>query len=348
MKTILSISLALAAVLTLGFLADPAHAFQLAADPHATDAFLVGLHLPHFGDAGGLGIGIAFFGLSTNKLVLRSVDEFMADYKPVYQPLYPLFLGKSQQYSEEVGVLNFNRLEAVGDIRAKHITPKDTDIRQIAVIEGKKTFKKYFLANQFVQSSLQDQSRTEDVVSQVLDEHQKQADDLLLKGDGTSNSDVANNGLFWSGDSNFIANSSYEVTGTDKLLALHAKIIEQAQIANAVSGRKVIVFYGANVLPYVGGLFAASNAPFKRVLQESLGGDYSIVEMPSATTPATSHGFAIYNLEQIKLHYVTLPKLKDQGVNSEKMYSWHNFLIGSMMAEILARYAAIKQPLTFA
>ena len=41
--------------------------------------------------------------MSTNKLVLKSVDQFMADYVPTYQPIYPLFLGKSQQYAEEVG-----------------------------------------------------------------------------------------------------------------------------------------------------------------------------------------------------------------------------------------------------
>src|SRR5690348_5710492 len=128
--------------------------------------------------------------MPTNKLVLKSVDQFMADYVPNYNPLYPLFLGKSQQYNEQVGIQNFKRLEVVGDIRAKHITPKDTDIRQIAVKEGSKSFKKYFLANQFVQSMLQDQSQTEDVVSQVLDEHQKHMDDLLLQGDGTASNNV--------------------------------------------------------------------------------------------------------------------------------------------------------------
>ena len=53
----------------------------------------------------------------TNKVVLRSVEEFMAGYEPGYQPLYPLFLGKAQSYSEEAGKVTFNRVEAVGDIR---------------------------------------------------------------------------------------------------------------------------------------------------------------------------------------------------------------------------------------
>lgn len=288
--------------------------------------------------------------MSTNKLVLRDVDQFMADYTPIYQPLYPLFLGNSQQYSEEVGQLNFKRLEAVGDIRAKHITPKDTEMRQIAVKEGSKTFKKYFLANQFVQSSLQDQSRTEDVVRQVLDEHQKHMDEIFVTGEGTSNSDVVNNGLFWSGDSNLVVNSSAEMdTDADAngCIALHAKVMEQLEIANATAGRKLVIFYGSNVIPVVNGLFAAQPVPFKRVLGESMGPGVQQINLASAITPASNHGFCIVNLDQVKLHYTTLPQLKSQGVNDEKMYAWHNFLMGSCMTELLAYGAVIKQPLTF-
>src|SRR3954468_12187091 len=93
--------------------------------------------------------------MATNKIVLRTTEEFMAGYNPVYQPLYSLLLGRSQAYSEEVGKINFNRLNAVGDLRAKHLTPKDTEIRQISVVNSAKSFKKYFLANQYVQSELQ-------------------------------------------------------------------------------------------------------------------------------------------------------------------------------------------------
>jgi hypothetical protein len=68
--------------------------------------------------------------------------------------------------------------------------------------------------------------------------------------------------------------------------------------------------------------------------------------MPQAVTPASSHGWLIANLDQVKLHYTSLPQLKDQGVNAEKMYSWHNFLMGSCMLEVLADQAVIKQPVT--
>ncbi len=284
----------------------------------------------------------------TNKIVLRSVDEFMADYQPIYQPLYPLFLGKSQSYSEEVGKINFKRLEAVGDIRGRHITPKDTDIRQIAVIEKSKTFKKYFLANQFTQSAIQDQSRAEDVVKQVLDEHQKQMDELFLLGDGTSSSDVFNNGLFWSGDSNWTEQGSATVdgAGVDPLIDLHAKVLANAAVADQVSGRKVIIFYGTTILPYFDGLYAANPVPFKRVLAEVLGSNYSLVKMPAAVTPSATNGWIVANLDQVKLHYTALPQLKAQGVNEEKMYAWHNFMMGSSMLEVLASGAVIKQPAT--
>ena len=77
--------------------------------------------------------------MSTNHIALRSIEEFMSGYTPVYQPIYPLFLGKSQAYSEQAGKIDFKRVSTVGDIRAKHITPKDTEIQQIAATEASST-----------------------------------------------------------------------------------------------------------------------------------------------------------------------------------------------------------------
>lgn len=284
----------------------------------------------------------------TNKLVLRSTDEFMADYVPTYQPFYPLLLSKSQAYSEEVGTMNFRRLEAVGDIRTKHITPKDTEIREIAVTEKSKSFKKYFLANRYVQSNLQDSRQNEDVVKQVLDENQKYMDDLVLLGEGSAANNVVNNGLYWSADPNYILESSAEVdNGSSWLPDLHAKVITAKLKADSLAGRKVVVFYGADMLPKVNGIYASSSMPFKTALTQVLGGGYSVTELPSEVTPSGANGFMIVNLDQVKLHYTVLPQLKAQGVNEEMMYSWHNFLMGSAMVEVLAYKGVIRQPLTF-
>ncbi len=286
--------------------------------------------------------------MPTNKVVLRSTDEFMSGYVPVYQPMYPLFLGKSKAYSEEVGKISFKRMETVGDIRNRHITPKDTEIKQIAAIEKSKTFKKYFLASQYTQSALQDQKGNEDVIAQVLDEHQKHMDDLFLLGEGTSNSTMINNGLFHSNDPNYRLESTLEVdTDADPCIDLHTKSMALASMADANSGRKVMIFYGSALLPIFNSVYAAQPVPFKSVLGQILGPKgYSFAEMPAAVTPAGENGIIVANYDQVMLHYTTLPKLAAQGVNEEKMYTWHNFLMGSCMLEVLADDAVIRQVLT--
>ena len=285
----------------------------------------------------------------TNKIVLRSADEFMSDYEPVYQPLYPLFMKNSQAYPQVVGELNFKRLSAVGDIRAKRITPKDTHIHQIQVAEGKKTFKKYFDAAQFVQSKFQDQEGNEGVIREVLDENQKLQDLLFLLGEGTSDSTMLNNGLYWSSDSNYVLETSVEV---DKASAgyhlpdMHTQIMVTIAKADQVSGEKVLVLYGADVIAKFDSLYANSDAPFKRVLAEVAEG-WTFVKMPTDVTPSGANGWIAVNLDQIKVNYTVLPSLISQGVNEEKMHSWHNFLLGSMMVEVKAKYGIIRQPVTF-
>jgi hypothetical protein len=287
----------------------------------------------------------------TNKIVLRSSEEFMADFQPTYAPIFSLFLEKSQAYPEEVGELTFKRLDTVGDIRMKAITPKDTEIKQVVAKIGSKVFKKEFFANQYVQSNLQSREGNEDVVKQVIDENLKLADDLLLLGQGTAGNNVVNNGLFWSGDANYVLETSIEIDNANAWLTdLHAQIITAKIKADLVSGRKVVIFYGALMLPKINGLYAASGRSFKAALSEVLnigGQNYSIAELPADVTPSGANGWMIVNRDQVKLHYMTLPKLAAQGINEEKMYSWHNFLAGTMMLEVLVSKAIIRQPVTF-
>jgi hypothetical protein len=287
--------------------------------------------------------------MSTNKIVLRETDEIMADYKPSYQPFWPILLDNAKSYPEVVGKVNFKRLEAVGNIRAQHYNPKDTHVHQIAAVEKSKTFKKYFFASQFTQSTLQDRDQNEDVIKQVLDENNKFQDDLVLLGEGTSAADVVNNGLYWSADPNYLLESSTELAaGTDSHLAsLHASVVTAKIKADTVAGRKVVVFYGSTMLTKLSGIYAASSVPFRSALQNALGGNYSLAELPAEVTPSGANGFMILTLDQIMLHYTAVPKLDDQGVDAKNREVWHNFLMGSTMIEVLAYKGIIRQPHTF-
>lgn len=287
--------------------------------------------------------------MATNKLVLREVNEIMADYKPSYQPFWPILLGNSKAYPEVVGKINFKRMEAVGDIRMQHYNPKDTHIHQIAAVEKSKTYKKYFMAGQIVQSTLQDRDQNEDVVKQVLDENNKKQDDLVLLGEGTAaDSTIVNNGLYWSTDPNYLLQSSTALASTDNNLpALHASVVTQKILADTVAGRKVVVFYGSTMLAKLSGVYGTSSIPFRDTLQKALGPNYSLTELPSECTPSAANGFMILTLDQVLLHYTTPPKLEDQGVDARNKEVWQNFLMGSTMVEVLAYKGIVRQPHTF-
>ena len=284
--------------------------------------------------------------MPTNKIALRTIDQFMADYKPTYNPVYPLFMGKSKQYVDDVGQLSFRRVEAVGDLRPRQILPKDTEIKQVAVQEGTKVFKKYYLANQYILSHLQNPEGTEQAIAQVLDEHQKLFDEMFFSGEGTSASNMVNNALFWSADSNYVVNGSVEVDSTDRLADLHSDVLATAVQADALDGEKIICFYGSNIVPLYNGVYSSAAVSFKKLLEDVLGSNYSTMALPAQVTPASNHGWMIVNKDQINTHYTRLPGIKSQGSNDEKEYDWFNFLFGSTMVECLASGAIIRQPAT--
>lgn len=283
--------------------------------------------------------------MSTNKIALRRIEEFMQGYTPVYSPIYSLFLEKGQQYSQEVGRIDFRRVEAVGDIRGKHISPKSNSIHQITVTEGKKVFNKYFIANQFIHSDIQDARGIEDVAAQVLDEHQIHQDELFLFGEGTSANDVINNGLYHSADKNYVLENSTVIAKANRLQDLHAKVMVTAEEANRVAGRKVLIYYGDGIRPVFNSVYDGVAVPFKTALREVLE-DYTIIQLPKDATPTGENGWIVANLDQVKLHYSALPQVLAQGHNEEKMYVWTNFLQGSTMLEVLARNGVIRQPAT--
>lgn len=287
--------------------------------------------------------------MPTNNISLKSEEQFTADFKPTYNPLFALFLENSVAYPQEVGEVNFRHVKTVGDIRAKRITPKDNVIKQIAVASGSKKFKKYFFGNQYIISLLQAQEGTDDVLAEVLDEHNKQGDDLLLLGEGTSASNMINNGLFWSNDPNYNLIASAAIAAgsdSDHLRNFHAKIMEILALGEPVAGRKALLMYGSTVTTKYNSLYASGNVSFSKTLKEALG-DVTPVAVPSAVTPAGTNGLILVNFDRARLHYTKLPGLHKQGINDEKDYAWFNFLMGSMMLEVQAKNAVIRQPLTF-
>lgn len=288
--------------------------------------------------------------MTTSKIQLRTIEEQISDFKPAYAPIYPLFLASNaKQYAETVGEVNYTRMEVAGDVRAKRITPKDSEMHLIAVGPSKKGFKKYFSGAAFQVSTLQGTDGVEQVNGQVLDEHNKQFDELLAFGDGTADNNVVNNGLYWSGDPNHVTNSSYEVkkgTAGDYLVDLHNKIQSIVNGLDSVPGRKIVFTWG-DVSMRMNSMYGTNGLLFKEVLQKSVGDSVSFVKLPSNMAAANTSGFIVVAMDQVSTSYTTAPKIDDQGVNAEKKHVWTNFLSGSIMLDVGMLGAITKQVVTW-
>lgn len=281
--------------------------------------------------------------MQTGKIVLREIEEMMNDFKPTYIPLMPLFLTASVVYKIEEGKIKFTSLDAVGDLRAKLMGAKDTEMHVINSKEGSKTFNKYFFGAKYKQSNLQDTAGYERVTGQTLDEHNVQNDELFL---GTPE----NSGLYTSTDPNYDLKASYEVkkdTDGEHLADLYQKMVSAVEEANTVDGQKVVLVYGDDMIAKFNGLFGKTNTPFSKAIADALP-EVSFNKMPKKITPAGANGFMVVNMDQIKVHYCTLPKVMGQGVNEEDMYTWTNFIIGSSMVDVLVKGGILRQPVTFA
>lgn len=281
--------------------------------------------------------------MTTNLIVLKTPEQFQAGWTPVYTPIYGLLMSRAVAHPIEVGELTLRTLTAIGDIRSERVSPKDTEIKQIAVGEQKKPFKKFYLQSQFIISQFQNAEGVDDVTAQVLDEHNRQYDEIAF-GDGF------NNGIYTSSDPYYILEGSTAIAGGGndaRLLDLHAKVMVDATKADRVAGRKTLIFFGDTMLPLVNGLYA-SGAAFRDSLQRALGADYNIINLPSDTNLDGGQGWMIVNLDQIKFHYTALPQLQKRGINEEKNYAWSNFLMGSNMTEVTAKGGIIRRPATLA
>lgn len=277
----------------------------------------------------------------TNKIVFRSVEEFMTGFTPRYTPLMPLFLAGAKQHAAEVGEAKYTQVSAMGDIRSRVVTPKDTEFHQIGAGPSSKIFKRYFLGSQYIQSNLQDRQGYEDVVAEALDEHNKHNDEIFMGGDGQ------NNALLVSSDPNFTLRSAPAAIST--LSGLYDEVIAEALVANEIEGQKVLLYFGDTMSTKINSLFADTARPLSEVLgsAEALT-SYDMIKVPTSVLPGSlSNGFAIVNLSKIIVNYMLLPEVNDQGFNSEKKYAWTNFLQGSSMVDVKTKDGIIVQPLTF-
>lgn len=288
--------------------------------------------------------------MGTNLIISQKSEEFLSGFTPTYNPIYPLFTSQNaQQYELQVAERKFRRAQALGDIRNKRLTPKDTELKRLAIGEQSKIFKAYVYAQQFVRSTLQSDEGVADGFAQALEEHQKMQDEILLFGDGAAPGSVINNALYYSQDSNYVLESAQSIPSSGKLLAFHQAVVSEVNSRN-VGGSRRVMFYGDTALACLDSIHESGAGTVLGFLEEVLR-DVDFLRLPSVDKegliPSGENGILVVNQSQIKTHYVTEPVMLNQGVDEKVMEAWANFIQGSMMVEVLARGGVTKLPFTF-
>lgn len=280
--------------------------------------------------------------MNTGHIGTLDIEKMNESFIPAYAPLFSLFLGKSEEYEAKEGNVSFKEVETVGDVKAKRISPKTTELELINTRISKKTFNKYYHGIKYTVSELQSDESFQKTVNQVLDEHSKQFDEIFVTGDSL------NNGLLVSTDSNYVLKASVNVGTTlaAKQSALLAKIAEILEDMKSIAGSKTLYYYGiSDVINSVD----TNGLPFKRILMDVLGEEVEIVKIPTESLGAfaTLKGFAIVCHDQVNFNYTALPYVKATDINEEGGYRWARFLSGSSMLDVEAKGAVQHQPVAY-
>lgn len=283
--------------------------------------------------------------MSTNLIISQTSQEFLSGYTPIYSPIYPLFTQNGQQYALQAAERTLRRAVALGDIRTKRYSPKDTEVKHFNAGPQDKVFKAYLNVVRFTHSIFQDASGVPDILSQALEEHQKAQDELLYFGDGATDGAQINNGLYFSSDANYVKESSSSLSATNQLELFHQAVVSEAR-AVSVGGERSIIFYGDTCLAALDSLHASGGGTVLGNLIEVLS-DFNLIRSPKGLTPSGENGILVVNHAQVKTHYVTEPVILDQDTDRKEMQAWANFVQGSMMVDVAAPGGIRKLPLVF-
>ncbi len=283
--------------------------------------------------------------MGTNLIISQTSQEFLAGYTPVYSPIYPLFTNGGQKYAMQAAERTLRRAVALGDIRTKRFSPKDTEVKHFNAGPQDKTFKAYMNVVRFTHSIFQDSQGVPDILAQALEEHQKAQDELLYFGDGATDGTQINNGLYFSNDPNYIKQSSSSLAVSNQLLLFHQAVVSECH-AQSVGGQRSVIFYGDDCLAALDSLHADGGGSVLSQLQSVLT-DFSMIRSPVGLTPNGENGILVVNHAQVKTHYVTPPVILDQDTDRKNMEAWANFVQGSMMVDVMAYGGIRKKPLVF-
>lgn len=278
---------------------------------------------------------------ATNKPILRTSEEFAAEYSPVYPAIYPAFLAgaHSKPYERVEGTTTVKGVEAVGDMVAKKFSSKDTVIHQLHGRQTSFVFDKNFYLAEYKTGINQSTEGDSQLVGEFLDNQNVALDQLVLFGD------EGNQGLYTNNSSNYVTEGAIGSIDASDKNAFYEAIMASAEEADKLAGSKVLMLYGTETRKlWRAGLFSTGQASVRGNLLSALGSEYTPMLMPSQVSP-NAEGWLIINMNKIVVHNHGAPWM-EAGEDAPRRLRYVHFLIGSVGVELMQYGAILKQPVT--
>lgn len=278
---------------------------------------------------------------ATNKPIVRTAEEFAAEYSPVYPAIYPAFLtgAHSKPYERVEGTQKVKGVEAIGDMIAKKFSAKDTLIHQL---HGKATefnFDKNFYLAEYKTGINQSTEGDPQLVAEFLDNQNVKLDQLLLYGD------EGNQGLYTNSSNYYVSESAIGSIDPSNKNEFFEAIMATAEEADKLAGSKVLMLYGETTRKlWRAGLFSTGVASVQANLMTALGSEYTPMLMPSQVAP-NAEGWLVINMNKIRIHNHGAPWM-EPGEDAPRRLRYVHFLIGSVGVELMQTGAIIKQEVT--
>ena len=296
--------------------------------------------------------------MATDKIYTpEDIIEINRNYTPMYNPFY-LLLKEGKVYNEKPGKVVFKDRGLQGDKKAAEVLAQDTEIKSLSVGEkAPKEYLKFPKGAEYAVSDLQDNSDAQSVDNEVLDEFQKQLDGEIFTGEGTSNTTVKNNGIFFSKDPNFVEKAvvSFPTSFSERKAFIKSLAKESAN--GAGGGLKRIALLGSKLPAIFGDVIGAGNDTFAELLLRArLAGEPPLeimvvpneinLKLKELSSGTEVDGIIVMDYENVLLNHGLLPQVFDKGYEKRGKLTWTQYFYNSAMVDIIKKAALIKQLVT--
>jgi hypothetical protein len=264
-----------------------------------------------------------------------------------------LSIPKKREISLDMDKITYKELSVEGDsVVPSFLTSEGTEINHVKVSSTSRVFNAYGKGIKLTKDNYKNSGvNVQNFHDQVIRRLSEQFDNVALAGEG------GNNGLINSSDVNVLTPASIEIPavsgdGFNRIQKAKDIAVDLNLLVNdyTASVDLTIFFYGSALLRFLGNITAGQENDVRYHIRQAFAGrtvtfvDISALSLSGIST----NGIIVVSNDLVTLEHCGLPRIQNDGVNSEDDYYWSRYFFGSLNVRPEVEGAVIKQAITFA